>query len=319
MGYDPEQRPGTGMQTATKNNTDSWTLEIRFPIYSTDDHGGLINLHPGAYYPGTDPTLLHPEKGQRFWATTFANALHAPWWSKLNATTTKEPQMIKSLCEKVIDADIKANGGFTQFLLDANNAAPTCYYEAASQNLGGHQYMHNPDYFGYFQFTEHDSKSCKNVQWLGRFVLAQLYQAQVQFLTGPQWGNGSYSASLSKLMSESVCTIDNGCNSTALSLVASRVKITVTAEEGKKSGNCPRYAVGTWQTSDWTGGPCFTVSVAYSIRSKRDPSKTIQIHGVVNEARLIKFTPDVGQKWNEPDSDWLCLDDVVLGDDLVYI
>ena len=26
-----------------------------------------------------------------------------------------------------------------RFLLDANNAAPTCYYEAASQNLGGHQ------------------------------------------------------------------------------------------------------------------------------------------------------------------------------------
>jgi|Cyp1metagenome_2_1107374.scaffolds.fasta_scaffold13104_7 hypothetical protein len=37
------------------------------------------------------------------------------------------------------------HSGPMRFLLDANNAAPTCYYEAASQNLGGHQ---RPDRVG---------------------------------------------------------------------------------------------------------------------------------------------------------------------------
>merc|ERR1712194_697217 len=44
--YDSTKRPGRGLQTAAKNNTDSWTIEIRFPIFSSSEHGGLINLLP---------------------------------------------------------------------------------------------------------------------------------------------------------------------------------------------------------------------------------------------------------------------------------
>merc|ERR1719453_803311 len=108
--------------------------------------------------------------------------------------------MIKSLCQEVVTSDEKRHG-FTQFLVDANNAAPTCYYEAASQNLGGHQYMHNPDSFGYLQFSPQGDKMCRNVQWLARFILAQIYQAEVQYLTNTALGNGSYTPSLKKLLS----------------------------------------------------------------------------------------------------------------------
>jgi hypothetical protein len=39
--------------------------------------------------------------------------------------------------------------------------------------------MHNPDVFGYLQFAEAPKmESCRNVFWLSRFVLAQLYQAE---------------------------------------------------------------------------------------------------------------------------------------------
>jgi hypothetical protein len=108
--YQSSQRPGTGMHSVARNNTQNWTLEIRFPILSSHDHGGLINLVPGSHYPGTDPRLLHPEKGQKFWWATFANALHAPWWSSLNSSTTKQPELIKSLCQETISYDTKRNG-----------------------------------------------------------------------------------------------------------------------------------------------------------------------------------------------------------------
>ncbi|CAE8625929.1 unnamed protein product [Polarella glacialis] len=316
--YDGAERPGFGMQSAAQNHTDSWTLEVRFPILSSAEHGGLINLLPGSHYPGTNPEKLDPNQGQRFWWATFANALHAPWWSKLNSTSTKQAELIKSLCQEVVAFDEKRYG-FTQFLVDANNAAPTCYYEAASQNLGGHQYMHNPDSFGYLQFaTQEDAaaKSCKNVQWLGRFVLAQLYQAEVQFLMNVDLGNGAYSASLAKLLDPSVCTIRNACNVTALSLAAGLAEIGISAQEGVSSGKCVRYEVGDAQSSNWTGGPCFSASVAYSVQSKRDPSKVRQVKGVINEARLMSFAVEVGQRWNEPDAEWLCLDEVVIADKL---
>merc|ERR1719188_381994 len=102
--YDITARPGTGMQTATAHDMENWTLEIRFPIMSTSEHGGLINMGPGAHYPGTNPHNLHPGRGQKFWWATFANALHAPWWRTLNSTTTKQPAVIKSLCQEVLQA-----------------------------------------------------------------------------------------------------------------------------------------------------------------------------------------------------------------------
>lgn len=317
--YDRAKRPGSGMLSAAVSAADRWTVEMRFPILSSDEHGGLINLEPGSHYPGMDPTQLHPAKGQRYWWATFANALHAPWWSGLNASiTTKEPELIKRQCEAVIDFDDGQNG-FSQFLVDANNAAPTCYYEAASQNLGGHQYMHNPDNFGYLQFSEGSERVCTNVQWVGRFVLAQIYQAQISYLMDVSLGNGTYTAKLADLISPLACSILNACNSTALMLLADHVQITVDADAAAKTGACARYAVGDWQSSFWTGGPCFNASVAYTVRNKEQPAKSYRIVGTVNEARLIAFDPDVGQRWDGIDSDWLCLSDVALSASALYV
>ena len=40
------------------------------------------------------------------------------------------------------------------------------------------RYMHNPDQFGYLQFANVTAPICRNVCWLARFVLAQIYQAE---------------------------------------------------------------------------------------------------------------------------------------------
>lgn len=45
--------------------------------------------------------------------------------------------------------------------------------------------MHNPDVFGYLQFASDEtgaSGNCRNVFWLSRFILAQLYQAEADGL-----------------------------------------------------------------------------------------------------------------------------------------
>ncbi|CAJ1393668.1 unnamed protein product [Effrenium voratum] len=252
---------------------------------------------------------LHPANGQRFWWATFANALHAPWWRDLTAADTKHPELIKQRCEEVIRAD-EQRFGFTQFLLDANNAAPTCYYEAASQNLGGHQYMHNPDAFGYLQFAPFGStEPCRNVFWLARFVLAQVYQAEVQFLMNEHLGNGSFTSNVADLLG-AACTVSNACHSKALLAALSYVDLQIRQKEpGARSGSCVRYAMPGIQNSSWTGGPCFQAFVSYTIQSRRDPAKMRLIQGSIDEARLMSL-PDVGQRWNSKDAGWLCLDEV---------
>ncbi|CAK0881414.1 unnamed protein product [Prorocentrum cordatum] len=281
--FDASRRPGGGMLSAARNGTDGWSLEIRFPILSTGDHGGLINLAPGSHYPGQDPREFDPNRGQRFWWATFANALHAPWWSTLTSADAGDPTRIKSLCQQVLAEDLRRNG-YSQFLIDANNAAPTCYYEAASQHLGGHQYMHNPDNFGYLQFAAHGEPRCRNVQWPARFVLAMVYQAEVQWLTNVSLGNGSYSTSVARLLSPDACTIENACNATALQQALQHVSLKVDAAEGEKAGGCARYAVGAWQTPNWTGGPCFSASVEYVVRNRADPAESRTVAGTINEA-----------------------------------
>lgn len=307
--FAPSLRPGNGMLSATSNTSQMWILEIRFPIMSSEGHGGLLNQPVEQHLPEVPVAKLHPASGQRFWWATFANALHAPWWSKLTAADTKRPELIKQRCEGEIQAD-KERYGFSQFLLDANNAAPTCYYEAASQNLGGHQYMHNPDVFGYLQFADAPKmESCRNVFWLSRFVLAQLYQAEVQYLIQPDFGNGAFTSNLAELLNPRVCSISNACNASALQQALEYVDLAIHARDEARSGNCVRYAIPNVQNSSWTGGPCFDAHVSYTIQRRGDPMKRRLIRGSISEARLMS-SPDVGQRWNDPDADWLCLDEV---------
>ncbi|CAJ1424702.1 unnamed protein product [Effrenium voratum] len=316
--FAPLQRPGRGMMSAATNSTEKWTLEIRFPILSSPEHGGLLNLPTAQRLPHVPVEDLHPANGQRFWWATFANALHAPWWRDLTAADTKHPELIKQRCEEVIRAD-EQRFGFTQFLLDANNAAPTCYYEAASQNLGGHQYMHNPDAFGYLQFAPFGStEPCRNVFWLARFVLAQVYQAEVQFLMNEHLGNGSFTSNVADLLG-AACTVSNACHSKALLAALSYVDLQIRQKEpGARSGSCVRYAMPGIQNSSWTGGPCFQAFVSYTIQSRRDPAKMRLIQGSIDEARLMSL-PDVGQRWNSKDAGWLCLDEVYVREAATYV
>lgn len=50
------------------------------------------------------------------------------------------------------------------------------------------RYMHNPDVFGYLQFADalKMESTCRNVFWLSRFVLAQLYQAEASMDSMPE-------------------------------------------------------------------------------------------------------------------------------------
>lgn len=332
--YDAGTRPGTGMESAATGGADRWTLEVRFPILSSADRGGLINSWQGGHYPNTNPNLLDPNQGRRFWGGTFSNALHAPWWSSLNATMVKRPKLLQRLCRDVVAAD-EARQGFSQFLVDANNAATTCYYEAASQNLGGHRYMHNPDYYGYLEFAPFDNthaavinpsaanlpappKPCRNIQWLARFALAQIYQAQVRYLTDVRLGNGTYAQKLDLLLLDppiapsSACTIENACNATALRQLEPFLRLRVSADTSD-AGKCVRYAVDDRQTASYTGGPCFHATVAYKVRSKGDASLEALVVGRISEARHITFPRgDVGQNWDDSNSSWLCLDDGVV-------
>lgn len=153
----------------------------------------------------------------------------------------------------------------------------------ASQDLFGHQYMHNPDVFGYLQFAEAlDTPRCRNVFWLSRYVLAQLYQAQVHYLLQPELGNGRYAARLSELLRPSVCLVRNGCDATALARALRHVDVALRADAGA-AGRCVRYAAAG-QSAFWTGGPCFEAHVSYTVQYRGDASKRRLIRGSINEA-----------------------------------
>merc|ERR1712192_11344 len=210
--------------------------------------------------------------------------------------------MGRKKCEGVIASDSEKYG-FSQFLIDANNAAATCYYEASSQNLYGHQYMHNPDVYGYFQFAPKATNTCGNVQWLARFTLAQIYQAEIQFVIV----NDRYTSSLTELLTDSYCKVDDACDMQAMVIVQKYVHIKV---DMGGAHSCAKYATASNSTTDFTGGPCFTATAVYSVQSKADASKSRTVIAKIDEARHINYDVEVGQSWNDVDSDWLCLDSV---------
>jgi len=113
-----------------------------------------------------------------------------------------------------------------------------------------------------------------------------------------------------RLLSPDACTIENACNATALQQALQHVSLKVDAAEGEKAGGCARYAVGAWQTPNWTGGPCFSASVEYVVRNRADPAESRTVAGTINEARHMHFAASVGQRWDGADSGWLCLDGV---------
>lgn len=77
--------------------------------------------------------------------------------------------------------------------------------------------MHNPDTFGFLQFAQERGEAlCGNVEWPARYVLAQIYQAEIAYVQ--TWGN--YTENLWTLL-RGYCTLDNGCSAQSLSKVGS--------------------------------------------------------------------------------------------------
>ena len=109
--------------------------------------------------------------------------------------------------------------------------------------------MHNPDTFGFLQFAgPAEADLCGNVEWPARYVLAQVYQAEIAFVQS----QGSYTESLEKLLKGGYCTLDNGCSASSLRKVATvyehifQLKIVVE----NAATSCVRQVWG-WKMEDY--------------------------------------------------------------------
>merc|ERR1712203_20294 len=118
-------------------------------------------------------------------------------------------------------------------------------------------YMHNPDNFGFLQFeSDPQQPKCGNVEWPARYVLAQIYQAEVAHVQQV----GSYSSQLAALLHDSFCSVANACNVTDLHAVLTTYKdvFKVQIDVDNSATRCVKYGTN----SNYTGGPCFTASVS---------------------------------------------------------
>ena len=83
------------------------------------------------------------------------------------------------------------------------------------------------------------------------------------------------------------------------------------ADESATTGPCAQYAIDSLQqASNYTGGPCFLATATYAVQSKADPSQRRTVVGTVDEARHIAFAQPIGQRWDDDDAQWLCLQQV---------
>ena len=95
-------------------------------------------------------------------------------------------------------------------------------------------------------------------RWPARYVLAQVYQAEVAYAQS----TGTYTCSIWKLLKGGFCTLDNGCYASSLFKVATvyarifNLHIVV----DNMATSCVRYASSS-TPANYTGGPCFTASV----------------------------------------------------------
>jgi len=243
------------MKTATAKVEGGWTLEIAFPLRETNGTGGLLS-------GGSDWRRFDPNLGTKYWLADFSRAEH-PFF-------TSNASLFAELCPVIRRSQ--------PTLLGADQWS--CYWEWAWQSLGGHKYMHNPDNFGFLQFTNHQQeKLCGNVEWPARYVLAQIYQAEVAYVQEV----GSYTSQLTTLLRDSFCSVTNACNITDLHevLTTYRDVFKVQIDVDNSATRCVKYGTD----KNYTGGPCFTASVSMQM-----PGMHVKVRGSIKENRYLEVT-----------------------------
>ncbi|CAJ1427901.1 unnamed protein product, partial [Effrenium voratum] len=253
------------MKTATARASGwaipGWTVEIAFPLRPSQGVGGLLSAGHGTYIENADPNA-----GAKFWSVDFSRAEH-PFF-------TSNSSLFGQLCPSIQK---------TQPTLLGDDQW-SCYWEWVWQDLGGHRYMHNPDTFGFLQFAPFGGEElCGNVRWPARYILAQVYQAQVAY--AQRFGN--YSSRVWPLLGREFCRLDNGCHARTLLQVATKyreiynLKILVDNE----AATCVRYATNSIG-SNYTGGPCFNASV--DMRMPSWSGLHSRVHAQIREDRLLE-------------------------------
>ncbi|CAJ1346989.1 unnamed protein product [Effrenium voratum] len=253
------------MKTATARASGwaipGWTVEIAFPLRPSQGVGGLLSAGHGTYIENADPNA-----GAKFWSVDFSRAEH-PFF-------TSNSSLFGQLCPSIQK---------TQPTLLGDDQW-SCYWEWVWQDLGGHRYMHNPDTFGFLQFAPFGGvELCGNVRWPARYILAQVYQAQVAY--AQRFGN--YSSRVWPLLGREFCRLDNGCHARTLLQVATKyreiynLKILVDNE----AATCVRYATNSIG-SNYTGGPCFNASV--DMRMPSWSGLHSRVHAQIREDRLLE-------------------------------
>lgn len=248
------------MTTATAKTSHGWSVEIAFPLYGDAASGGLLDVGE-VDGVAADSTLFDPNHGAKYWLVDFSRAEH-PFF-------TSNASNFGVLCPIIQQ---------TQPTLLGDDRW-SCYWEWAWQSTGGHQYMHNPDTWGFLQFaSDSDDVDCLNVEWPVRYVLAQLYQAEVAYAQE----TGVYTSDVTSLLDDGYCTIANGCNTTDMRTALSLVDIfTVNVAVDNQATSCVRYAHGGL-ARNWTGGPCFTATVDVVV------SDGSVVGGTIKEDRFLK-------------------------------
>merc|ERR1712039_347397 len=140
--------------------------------------------------------------------------------------------------------------------------------------------MGNPDNFGFLQFESDLQKpKCGNVEWPARYVLAQIYQAEVAYVQKV----GSYSAQLTTLLRDSFCSVANACNITDLHAVLTTYRdvFKLQIDVDNSATHCVKYGA----SRNYTGGPCFTASVRMEM-----PGMHVKVRGSIKENRYLEVT-----------------------------
>eukprot|EP00746_Dinoflagellata_sp_MGD_P022297 gnl/MRDRNA2_/MRDRNA2_152125_c0_seq1.p1 gnl/MRDRNA2_/MRDRNA2_152125_c0~~gnl/MRDRNA2_/MRDRNA2_152125_c0_seq1.p1 ORF type:complete len:505 (-),score=49.62 gnl/MRDRNA2_/MRDRNA2_152125_c0_seq1:23-1537(-) len=273
------------MKTATKKHSGGWSAEIAFPLRGNAQSGGLLD--GGAGWDRFDPNT-----GAKYWLVDFSRAEH-PFF-------TDNSSAFGVLCP-VIQKTQPTLLGDDQW---------SCYWEWAWQPVGGHRYMHNPNTWGFLQFSSGSKEQlCKNMEWPARYVLSQVYQVMIAYVQV----HGTYSADLAMLLrNNDFCQVSNGCNRTDMQEVLTTLKdvFKLQVATNNTATSCVRYATGATIPAAPYGGPCFlaTVNMTLSV-----PGTSRFVQGSIREDRFLDVkTLEHGKEAdarNRVGQDTLCLQD----------
>lgn len=253
------------MHSATALIDGGWSLEIAFPLRGGVTHGGLIDAQPGVDTAGWDPN-----DGAKYWWADFSRAEH-PSFNYFLSDANSSNKDIAPFC-KAVQEDSPELLGTDKW---------SCYWEWTWASVGGHAYMHNPDTFGFLEFADANataSELCGNAEWPARALLAQIYQAQVQYVIAEK----KYASELSDLLSDTYCTLQNGCYIDDLKLIDENPsELSLSMVVINDDVTCVNYV-----DPAPTGGPCFTAILTSKVLGASVTG------GISENRRMTDFTSD---------------------------